>query len=263
MALMPALTGFLVPLIGGWPAVNPGSIITTIWLIVCWTLCYCVEFTGARWLKSRCAARYRPPVVGYAVVLLLAGVPFVVLHPGILAWAPAYVVLAAIAAYAAWRRRERTLWANAAAVVASCLMVDLTLFYTTDAPTGIPTISLHGMVLFQCYAAVQFGSVLFVKTMIRERGRREYLAASWVWHFGMLASWGYGGTQALAAAGLQTQRGGLQAALLIALAALLLARAVALPLIARRRPVPPMITGMVESVASLVTFVCLIAVGAL
>lgn len=256
MALSPALAGVVTGAVLGHLTVD------ACWLLACWALCYCVEFTAGRWLKAHGSRRYLRPMLVYCIVLAAVGLPFVALHPGVLVWAPIYMVLLAADCMASWWRRERTLWANAVAVTAACLMPMLTVVYGLDTPE-VPYVSLPGLALAVCFAAVQFGSVLFVKTMIRERGRREYLAASWVWHFGLLALWGYGGAQALVAAGLQPQRGGLQAALLIALAALLLARAVALPLIARRRPIPPMVTGMVESVASLVTFVCLIAVGAL
>ena len=177
----------------------------------------------------------------YCIVLCAVGLPFVVLHPGILAWAPPFAVLAAISFRASWVRKERSLWSNAAAVSASCLMPMLTFCYGVDTP-DIPYLSIPGISLFLTFFMVQFGSVLFVKTMIRERGRRSYIVASWIWHAVMLAWWTFVGN-----------------GYLIALAAMLLIRAVALPMIARRRTVRPLAVGITEivtSTASLILNIC-------
>ncbi|MEE1296518.1 MAG: hypothetical protein UHD09_06725 [Bifidobacterium sp.] len=90
------------------------------------------------------------------------------------------------------------------------------------------------------WALELFGSVLYVKTMIRERGSKRYLAASWIWHL------------LLCAAGLATSPW------FAALGVILLARAVALPLIAMRRRVRPKVTGIVESVTSVLAFVLIL-----
>lgn len=44
---------------------------------------------------------------------------------------------------------------------------------------SVPKAALTAAIVF---ALTQYGSVLFVKTMIREYGKRSYLVASWVWH---------------------------------------------------------------------------------
>lgn len=150
-------------------------------------------------------------------------------------------MLAAISFRASWVRKERSLWSNAAAVSASCLMPMLTFCYGVDTP-DIPYLSIPGISLFLTFFMVQFGSVLFVKTMIRERGRRSYIVASWIWHAVMLAWWAFVGN-----------------GYLIALAAMLLIRAVALPMIARRRTVRPLAVGITEfvtSTASLILNIC-------
>ena len=80
MALLPALSGMVV---GG---VDGGRL----WLTGAWLLCYCVQFTAARWLRSRFQRRYLPPVLTYAALLAIAGVPLLAMHPLILVWAPLY-----------------------------------------------------------------------------------------------------------------------------------------------------------------------------
>jgi hypothetical protein len=234
MVLSPAVSGIVV----AWAF--RGFTWTPCWLLVCWLLCYCVQFSAARWFKSHCASRWRLQPLVYCIALCVVGLPFVALHPGILVWAPLFALLAAISFRASWVRKERSLWSNAAAVSASCLMPTLTFCYGVDTPS-IPYPSLPGLTLFLTFFMVQFGSVLFVKTMIRERGRWPYIAASWIWHAVMLAWWAFVGN-----------------GYLIALAVMLFVRAVALPMIARRHTVRPLAVGITEFVTSTAALILII-----
>lgn len=209
-------------------------------------------------------ARYALPTLVYAAALAAAGVPFVILPPGILIWAPLYVVLCALSLLSSWLRRERSLWANLCAVLAASTMAivivpfgskyaatsaSATDHFPTHFPTHFPNV--HDAAMFTGlgieiaagFALALFGSVLFVKTMIRERGRRVYLHASWTYH-ALLVAVGY-----------------LDGWVYMVLALLLLARAVALPLIARRRKAPAKVVGVTETIASLLMLI-LIPVGA-
>lgn len=87
LALLPALAGMVV---GGFDAGR-------LWLTGAWLLCYCVQFTAARWLRSRFQRRYLPPMLTYTALLAIAGVPLLAMHPLILMWAPLYAVLLALA----------------------------------------------------------------------------------------------------------------------------------------------------------------------
>ncbi len=236
MALSPAIAGILV----AW--MQSGFSWTPWWLLVCWLLCYCVQFSAARWFKSHCARRWMMQPLAYCIALSLVGLPFVALHPGILAWAPLFAILAAVSFYASWIRKERSLWSNAVAVMAACLMSILTFCYGVDSP-HVPYFAASGTTLFLMFLVVQFGSVLFVKTMIRERGRWQYVAASWIWHIAVLSCWIVAGN-----------------GYMVTLAAILLARAVALPMIAARgHAVKPLVVGLTEfvtSVAALVLSIC-------
>ncbi len=236
MALSPAIAGILV----AW--MQSGFSWTPWWLLACWLLCYCVQFSAARWFKSHCVRRWMMQPLAYCISLCLVGLPFVALHPGILAWAPLFAILAAVSFYASWIRKERSLWSNAVAVMAACLMPILTFCYGVDSP-HVPYFTASGTTLFLMFLVVQFGSVLFVKTMIRERGRWQYVAASWIWHIAVLSCWIVAGN-----------------GYMVTLAAILLARAVALPMIAARgHAVKPLVVGMTEfvtSVAALMLSIC-------
>ena len=93
------------------------------------------------------------------------------------------------------------------------------------------------------FALTQYGS-LVVKTMIRERGKCSYVAASWVWHVALLLL-----------AAVPSGR----SPYLIAMTVLLLARAVALPVVTRRTTLKPVVTGITEAFASFIAFGCIIA----
>lgn len=56
--------------------------------------------------------RWMPPTIVYSAALCVVGLPFVIMRPGVLRWAPLFVVLAGLSFLAAWLRRERSLWGN-------------------------------------------------------------------------------------------------------------------------------------------------------
>lgn len=257
MAVLPALTGLGLA----------GANVTTIWLLACWILCYCVQYSTARWLKSRRSRRYLLPMIAYTAALAVIGLPFILLYPAVLVWSPLFAVLAALSFVAAWMRRERSIWANIAVILAACSMTVVVCWIGDPSlsPHSSATqfLSSHGINLFSSdrwsisswlaiplphvglvaaaiFALYEFGSVLFVKTMIRERGSRVYLIASWIWH------------AILTIAGFMTSPwlGGLGLVLLI--------RAVTLPVLARRRRIKPMVVGLTELVTILLT--CLITI---
>ena len=220
LALLPALAGMVI---GGFD-------VGRLWLTGAWLLCYCVQFTAARWLRSRFQRRYLPPVLTYAALLAVAGVPLLAMHPLILVWAPLYAVCAGVSFLGAWLRRERSLWANAAAVIATSMMAYVV--YAFDAPDLLERTGM-GLALAGIFMLTQFGSVLYVKTMIRERRNNRYLMASWIWHAVLLAL-------ACAIPGRTVP--------MMIIAAILLLRAVAMPLLGRRIRIKPVVVGMLEMV---------------
>lgn len=165
MLLLPWLTGVLVagfhwahlPLLGAWLAG------------------YLLSYYALQSVKTRRLARFRPQLLLYGPITAGLGVPVVIARPAVLAYAPAFAVLLAVNGYFAWRRRERALLNDLASVAQSCLMVFVT---ATVAGVGI------GLVV-PAFAAVLLylaGTVLYVKTMIRERGNPSYHRASVIYH---------------------------------------------------------------------------------
>lgn len=250
MVMLPAVAGFFI----GGPNLD------TLWLLATWAVCYCVQFSAAHWFKAHFSRRYLPPMLTYAVALIVIGLPFLITHTGILRWAPLYIVLVALSMLSSWLRKERSLWGNAVSVIAASAMATVIASFGSTVETAcvmpinaahascaaadvtaaraairnMPDLSqifdLHawwpagslpvsGLIATVLFALTQYGSVLVVKTMIRERGKRSYVAASWVWHVALLLL-------AAVPAG--------RSPYLIAMTVLLLARAVALPVVTRR-----------------------------
>lgn len=260
MAMSPALAGLALGRGGWWAA----------WLTALWALCYCVEYTGARWFKSRFKRTWLAPFVAYCAVLAAAGIPFVALCPGVLRWAVWFTVLAAVAMLGAYLRRERSLWSNAAQVLAASSMAAVVYSFSDGVPeaerwavrhiastgTGAANvaatadfgvnlwpayaISSVGLLAAAAFACMQFASVLFVKTMIRHRGEPAYYGASIGWC--VLAAFA----------------GFLVSPTLGILGLLLAAKATVAPPMAIRRNARPIVAGVLEAVSAVIGWVLIV-----
>lgn len=260
MAIMPPLAGAII---GGFSWRN-------ILLLITWLLCYCTEFTASRWLVSRMAARFSPPLITYAILTAIFGLALLITTPGLLRWVPPYLVLAALTFLAAWRREERSWWNNIVSIIAAstlCLIAyslgTIPQSQITPSPGGYfgcqpdPAVNCFAQGLFPArvfpatglvatliFAYTEFGSVLYVKSLVRERNNIWCSIASLVWNLILIGPSIF----------IFPKVGSLP--LIVSL--LLVARAAVLPLIGRKRHIPIMQIGMVESVASLLVFLLVI-----
>lgn len=153
-------------------------------LLVAWLAGYVLSYYACQALKSRRPRRYRDQLAVYGAVAAPAAILVVAARPPVLWYAPAFAALFAVNAWYAWRRRERALLNDVASVVESCLMV---LVVATVA--GTPPADVLGAAAL-C-AAYFLGTVLFVKTMIRERDDPAYRRWSAGYHLValVLAAW--------------------------------------------------------------------------
>lgn len=268
MALLPPLAGMLI---GGLTWRN-------VLVFVTWLLCYCTEFTASRWLVSHMSGRFLPPAATYAGLTAVSGLALLVSTPGLLRWVPLYALLAALTFWAAWTRSERSLWNNLVSVIAAstlCLIeVSMGAAAQGQAGHAVPSegrgqtavlmtsyfgcspdpavncfaegffparaLPLIGLVAALMFAYTEFGSVLFVKSMIREHRNPWCYAASVAWNLILSA----------AAAWVLPQVGFWP----LAAALISLARAAITPLVGRKRRIPILHVGMIESFTSLVVF---------
>ncbi|WP_163200812.1 YwiC-like family protein [Bifidobacterium avesanii] len=209
------------------------------WLTVAWLGCYCTQFTAARWLASHGRRRYLAPVLTYAGVTCALGLPLLIMEPRLLWWAPFYVVVAGASFLLAWMRRDRSLAAQTAAVLAAGGI--------GAAAAGMGAITRASAVVGIAFALFEFGQLLFVPSMAVGRAGRESTHAYYIASVALSA--------ALACAGFAVHP------LLGAAGVLLFARAAALPRLAAHGVIPPLAAAPSELVTSAV-MVAAVAVAA-
>lgn len=188
------------PVVG---AVMSGPTWRHVLLLVAWLVAYLAYYAVGLWLRSGRKHRYLPPVRWYGSAAAVVGGALLVVTPGLLVWAPVYAVLLGVSLAASVRRADRS-WANdAVTVVAACLMTVVAAGLGSSAPpaaarsvsawarslvdgTGVAParIVVAALVLLAYF----WGTVLYVKTMIRERGRRDVLAWSIGYHVVLAAA---------------------------------------------------------------------------
>jgi hypothetical protein len=153
-------------------------------LLGAWLAGYPLSYYALQALKSRRLQRYRAQLGLYGAVAAPLAVLAIAARPALLWYAPAYIGLFAVNAAYAYRRRERALVNDAASVVQSCVLV--------FAVATVAGVAPHRVVdVFALCFAYFFGTVLFVKTMIRERGSTAYRWWSIAYHAAALglAAW--------------------------------------------------------------------------
>ena len=139
-------------------------------LAAVWFLGYFAFFAAGLWLKAppRRRPSLRRPLLTYAAASAAAGALTLAVAPGLVRWAPLFVVPLAVGLVASWRRDDRSLVSGLATSAGSCLMT----LVAYDAGGG--TDWHRAWVLTGVLAAYFAGTVLYVKTMIRERGEEAY-----------------------------------------------------------------------------------------
>lgn len=207
-------------------------------LTLFWLVGYLAFHATGRWLRARRRRRHLPPVLTYLAIASPLGLTTLLAAPHLARWLPAFLPLLAASLWWTFHGAERSLRNDAVTVVAACLMAPVAF----DAGGGGEAAGSWAAlwVATGVLTAYFLGTVLYVKTMIRERGRRPYVLASVGYHAAGLL-----GAVWLAAAGRQGWG-------LVAVWGVLVARAFIGPAVnARRaRPLRPVVVGVGEIVAS-------------
>ena len=248
MLALPVVVGLILRIEDGAPAA-PGLVA----VIACWISGYLAFNAMTGWLKAPPSRRpdARAPLLTWTLLAAALGVVSVALAgPGLIGWVPPFALLVVPALWLAATRRERSLASGTLTVAAASLMTLVTRFVTPGAlldslgtPAGTSAL-VHTALVF----AYLTGTVLHVKTMIRERGSARWLAASVGWHAVATAV-----TAAAAATGALT-------AWWAVLFGLATARSWLLPWLAARRTIRPLAVGLVE-IALSTAFVLITAYG--
>lgn len=149
-------------------------------LAVFWFLGYFAFFAAGLWLKAppRRRPRLTKPLLTYAAAATVVGIVVLVLDPGLIRWALLFLVPMAVGLWASWKRDDRSLLSGLSTSAGSCLMT----LVAHDAGGG--TDLTRAWVLTGILAAYFAGTVLYVKTMIRERDEPAYHWLSMMGHAG-------------------------------------------------------------------------------
>jgi hypothetical protein len=219
-------------------------------LALFWVVGYLAFHAAGRWLRSGRRSRALAPLVVHGAVAAALGLVTLLAAPSMLRWAPAFLPLLALSLWWTARGAERSLRNDAVTVLAACLMAPVA-FDAGMSGAGVGVgdgwdgLWVTAGVLLSYF----LGTVLYVKTMIRERGRRGYVVASVGYHLA-----GVLGAVWLVAAGWQRWW-------LVVLWVLLAGRALAGPGVnaGRDRPLRPVVVGVGEILASVAVLLTTLA----
>jgi hypothetical protein len=149
-------------------------------LLGAWLAGYLFSYHALLAVKTGRPARVRPQLLAYGGATALLGLPVLLARPAVLGYAPLYAVLVAVNAVHARRRRERALLNDLASVALSVLVV-----FVVATVAEVPPTALLGVAA--AVGAYLVGTVLYVKTMIRERDSVGHRWASLAYHLAVTA----------------------------------------------------------------------------
>ncbi|MGW5731552.1 MULTISPECIES: YwiC-like family protein [Streptomyces] len=151
-------------------------------LLLAWLLGYLASYHAQQWLRlrrhsrnPRAARRHALPARVFALALLPPAVALVLHAPWLLLAGACAVPFLGVNYVYAWRNRERALANGIAAVLPACGMLPVALLMGGGDLGDAWRPTLACLLYFA-------GTVLYVKTMIRERGSAPYRWASALWH---------------------------------------------------------------------------------
>lgn len=154
-------------------------------LALTWFLGYFAFNAASGWLKAAPARRagFRTPLLTFAAASGVFGLLTLwAAGPGLLAWVPVFGVLMVPALALAARRRERATLGGALTTAAASAMTLVARYPHPAELLAWDPAARHAVLVAALVFGYFFGTVLYVKTNIRERGSRAYYVASVAWH---------------------------------------------------------------------------------
>lgn len=148
----------------------------TVPLVLLWFVGYFWFNAVSLWLKARRRPKYFPPVRAYSIALVPLGLAVLALSPRLALFAPAFLPLVAFGLWMAARRKDRSLSSGLATVAAAAGFT-----YVVMAAAGPLDVRLATVLALGLFGYLA-GTILYVKTMIRERNNPRYVVYSVGWH---------------------------------------------------------------------------------
>lgn len=153
-------------------------------LSITWLFGYFGFFAAGLWFKARRKPKYLPPVRVYLVITAIFGLWVLVYRPSVAIWIPVFLPLLVVSLRCSHNRLDRSLLNDSVLVLATSLMVPVA-YFAGQGSGGRNWAAVWVAWFF--VVAYFFGTVLYVKTVIRERGSLGYLAASTWYHWSLAA----------------------------------------------------------------------------
>lgn len=159
----------------------------TVPLLFLWLIGYFAFHALSLWLKANPhnKQRYLLPLQVYGGLSVVLGAVVLWLEPALIQWAAVYAPLLGIGLWQAWKRDETALLGRLSTVVAACLICAVT-FSDGLVPfvQGVQTDARFGRAAAATATLTGYfmGTIFYVKTMIRERGEKGFLAYSTSFH---------------------------------------------------------------------------------
>ncbi|MCL2470332.1 MAG: YwiC-like family protein [Propionibacteriaceae bacterium] len=156
-------------------------------LIVAWVSAYLAFMAIRGWLRPRHRRQFVVPALTYAGISLVSVIGLLVWRLALLWWAVPLAVLLGASLVLISTGRERTVINDALLIGSSCLMtvVGATCqgLHGMDPSSFLRIVGIPHAWLAAAVLAVYFwGTIFYVKTMIRERGKAGWYATSVVYH---------------------------------------------------------------------------------
>lgn len=241
-------------------------------LLLMWWVGYFWFYATSQWVKARRRERYQTAVRTYAAATTVTGVAVLLCTPWLIGWVVWFAPLLAFSGWCLARGRERAFYHDVAIIVAACLTT-MVAFDAAAQPTSLAaSVALDPSGIMRpdggawaasataltwawrvtaVLAGYFLGTIVHVKSLIRERNNPRWWVGSLAWHALLL-----GASVVATTAGWWPCGSGWA---LIGLAGLTLARSIALPAAARRGvTVRPALIGGVEVALSVGFFVLVV-----
>ncbi|MYU56001.1 MULTISPECIES: YwiC-like family protein [Streptomyces] len=173
MLVVPFLAGGLL---GGFTARH--ALLLPVWLLAYGTAHHAQQYVRLRRLSRnpRAPRRHLAPLAGFGAACAALGAPLAAGRPWLLVAALCAVPFFAVNMFHAYRNNERSLLNGIVAVIPACGMLLVSYRLGSGAlDSTVWTATVACLLYFT-------GTILYVKTMIRERASRPYRVASAVYH---------------------------------------------------------------------------------
>ncbi|UHA74274.1 YwiC-like family protein [Paenibacillus sp. 481] len=160
----------IVPFLIGMFAAKPNW--THLWLALAWFAAYCTSFAVLQWVKTGKEWVYKQPCLIYGRAFVLFAAILLFLRPDVWWMGAVMLPLFRVNMWYAKRKEERHLGNDIIAVAQFCWMLIIAFEVGGGTDWGLAWRAFAVCMLYFV------GAVLYVKTMIREKGSPTYYAAS-------------------------------------------------------------------------------------